>query len=91
MELQPGSGRALATKAQVLREMGDIARALDVMADEAFYWLDVAKKMKLPWYPWLITWYPGLQDLRDDPRMRERAEELNLSEALNRALGWLSA
>jgi len=59
-------------------------------ADETFYWLNVAKESKLPWYPWLITWYRGMKDLRDDPRMRELAEELGLSEALDRALGWVA-
>ena len=60
-------------------------------ADEAFYWMSVAEESKLPWYPWFITWFPELDELRDDPRMRELAEELGLSEALDRALGWLKA
>ena len=59
-------------------------------ADETFYWLNVAREVKLPWYPWLITWYLGLKDMRDEPRMRELAEELGLSEALDRALGWVA-
>lgn len=59
-------------------------------ADEAFHWFNVAKESKLPWYPWFITWYAEGQDLRDDPRVRELAEELGLSEALDRALGWVA-
>jgi tetratricopeptide (TPR) repeat protein len=143
LELQPGFGWALGVKAQVLKEMGDIAGALEVAseaagdpvfgyryamilsaagredevreilagidktprnvlalvgiyaalgeADEAFHWINIAKESKMVWYPWFITWFRELHDLREDPRMRELAEELGLSEALNRALGWLTA
>jgi tetratricopeptide (TPR) repeat protein len=60
-------------------------------ADAVFHWLKVAKESKMVWYPWFITWFPALDELRDDPRMRELAKELGLTEPLNRSLGWLSA
>ena len=53
-------------------------------ADEAFHWLAVAKEVKLPWYPWFITWFP-MDATRNDPRMDELAAELNLTETLARA------
>ena len=142
LELEPGFGLALAVKAQVLLEMGDIAGALETASeaaghpafgffyprillaagredeareilagidktprnvlalvgiyaalgetDRVFHWLNVGKESKMVWYPWHITWAPYLDDLRDDPRMRELAEELGLSEALDRALGWVA-
>jgi len=76
------------TPRNVIALVGIYAALGDV--DEAFHWMNVAKEVKLPWYPWFITWFPALDDLRDDPRMRELAEELGLSEALDRALGWVA-
>jgi len=53
--------------------------------DEAVYrWLGVAKDIKLPWYPWLITWVPETEPYRDDPRLTALAEELGLRGALDR-------
>jgi TolB-like protein/lipoprotein NlpI len=54
-------------------------------SDEAFHWMTVAKEVKLPWYPWFITWFPEVRTLRNDPRMDMLAAELNLTEALARA------
>ena len=54
-------------------------------ADETFHWMTVAKEMKLPWYPWFITWFEHMRHVRNDPRMDELAAELNLTEALARA------
>lgn len=53
--------------------------------DEVFHWMAVAKEVKLPWYPWFITWFPHMDTMRNDPRMDELAAELNLTEALARA------
>jgi len=53
--------------------------------DEAvFRWLDVAKDVRLPWYPWLITWLPEMARYRDDPRLIALARELGLDEVLVR-------
>ena len=54
--------------------------------EETLHWLQVAKDIKLPWYPWLITWFPFMDEVRQDPRMRELAAELGLTEALERSL-----
>ena len=54
-------------------------------ADEMFHWMAVAKEVKLPWYPWFITWFPRMGVARNDPRMDELAAELNLTDALARA------
>lgn len=50
--------------------------------DQVFRWLAVARDVRLPWYPWLITWFPDLQDARTDPRMRPFASELGLADYL---------
>lgn len=55
--------------------------------DDTFHWMGVAKEMKLPWYPWMITWFPFMDSARNDPRMDVLAEELGLSDALARARG----
>ena len=53
--------------------------------DAVFHWLNVAKEVKLPWYPWFITWFPDMGPMRNDPRMDALAAELDLTEALARA------
>jgi adenylate cyclase len=50
--------------------------------DEVFYWMAVAKEVKLPWYPWFITWFPFMDEARKDPRMQVLAEELGLEDVL---------
>ena len=54
-------------------------------SEEAFHWMAVAKEIRLPWYPWFITWFPYMGEMRNDPRMDELAAEMNLTEALARA------
>ena len=44
-----------------------------------------AKEVRLPWYPWFITWFPNMDPMRNDPRMDKLAAELELTEALARA------
>jgi TolB-like protein len=53
--------------------------------DEVFHWMNIAKEIRLPWYPWFITWFPNMDSMRNDPRMDELAAELGLTEALARA------
>lgn len=50
--------------------------------DEVFHWLEVARDVRLPWYPWLVTWLPGLAGAREDPRMTEFATEIGLEDYL---------
>lgn len=54
--------------------------------DDVFHWMNVARETKLPWYPWFITWFPFMDEVRQDPRMRELAAELGLTDALERSL-----
>ena len=53
--------------------------------DEVFHWMNVAREVRLPWYPWFITWFPNMDPMRNDPRMDKLAAELELTEALARA------
>ena len=47
--------------------------------DEAIRWLKVIRdQMPHPWYPWLLGWWPDLDTIHDDPRVRELAEEIGL-------------
>jgi TolB-like protein len=52
-------------------------------ADETFVWLEIARDVKLPWYPWFVTWFPQLEGIRDDPRMYALAEEIHLEHILD--------
>ena len=69
--------RNVVTLINVYGALGDV--------EETFHWLSVAKQAKLPWYPWFITWFPFMNDVREHPRMDALAEELGLTEALQRA------
>lgn len=46
--------------------------------DTAYEWLLKAREDKIPWYPWLLTWYPQTRGFHDDPRVVELAAELGL-------------
>ena len=46
--------------------------------DAAYEWLLKAREEKVPWYPWLIKWYPQTRGFRDDPRVVKLAAELGL-------------
>ncbi len=46
--------------------------------EEMFHWLNIAKESKLPWYPWLVAWFPAAHLYYDDPRMQKLAAELGL-------------
>ena len=49
--------------------------------DEAIRWLKVMRdQMPHPWYPWLLGWWPDLDTIYDDPRVRELAEEIGLGD-----------
>ena len=78
---------ALATVEHVPRNVFLLALGYAALGDveDAFYWLSVAKEAKHPYYPYLITWLPFMDEVRNDPRMDELAAELGLTEALQRA------
>lgn len=46
--------------------------------DTAYTWLLKARENKIPWYPWLLIWYPQTRGFHDDPRVVELAAELGL-------------
>ncbi len=47
-------------------------------SDEAIRWLTVARDKKIPWYPWLVAWFPAFAGMNDDPRIEAMATELAL-------------
>ena len=54
--------------------------------DEAIAWLEVARDVKLPWYPWFVTWFPQLEQFRDDPRMYAHARALGLEHVIDNVI-----
>lgn len=46
--------------------------------ENAYKWLLVARDDKIPWYPWLLKWYPETRGMHHDPRVLALAEELGL-------------
>lgn len=46
--------------------------------DEAMYWADQVAEIKMPWYPWLVGWFPQFRALHDDPQIIAWAEELEV-------------
>jgi tetratricopeptide (TPR) repeat protein len=54
--------------------------------EDVFAWLDVARDVKLPWYPWFITWFPQMDNYQDDPRMRKHAQALGIEHILDNIL-----
>ena len=46
--------------------------------DTAFKWLLKARDDKIPWYPWLLQWFPQTRSLHDDPRVIALADEIGL-------------
>jgi len=46
--------------------------------EESMKWLQAAKDKKIPWFPWMVTWFPQTRFLHDDPRMQQFAAELGI-------------
>ena len=46
--------------------------------DTAYEWLLKARDARIPWYPWLLKWYPQTRGFQDDPRVVALAQELGL-------------
>ncbi|HSG58114.1 MAG TPA: hypothetical protein VLA06_01150, partial [Woeseiaceae bacterium] len=46
--------------------------------DAAYKWLLKSRDDKIPWYPWLLQWFPQTRSLHDDPRIIALADELGL-------------
>ncbi|MDH3640942.1 MAG: TIR domain-containing protein [Gammaproteobacteria bacterium] len=69
---------------EAIEQVPDNAIPLALLAaatgdEEAMYrWLEAARDGKMPFYPWLVSWFPPTAAYRDQPRMRALAAELGL-------------
>jgi len=46
--------------------------------DNALYWLDEVRKIRMPWYPWIVGWFRSFRPLHEHPRIIALAEELGV-------------
>jgi len=46
--------------------------------EEALSWTREAREAKMPWYPWLIGWFPQFRGLHDEPEVIALAAELGV-------------
>ena len=46
--------------------------------DKAYEWLLKAREEKIPWYPWLLKWFPQTRNLHSDPRVQALNAELGI-------------
>lgn len=46
--------------------------------EETIKWLQAARDEKIPYFPWMVTWFPQTEFLHDDPRMQQFAAELGI-------------
>ena len=46
--------------------------------DQAMYWLEQAAETRIPWYPWLVGWFPQFRGLHDQPLVIAKAEQLGV-------------
>lgn len=42
------------------------------------HWLDEVAEIRMPWYPWMVGWFPQFRVLHDHPRVRAKAEQLGV-------------
>lgn len=46
--------------------------------ESALHWIAETETKRVPWYPALLGWWPGIAVISDDPRLKARAEALGL-------------
>ncbi len=46
--------------------------------DNALFWLDRIGDIRMPWYPWLVSWFQVFRPYHDRPEIIERARELGV-------------
>jgi len=46
--------------------------------EQALYWAEQVREIRMPWYPWLLGWFPQFKPLHDDPLIIEKARELGV-------------
>lgn len=49
--------------------------------EETLKWLVAARDEKIPWYPWLVNWFPQTRFLRDDPEFQALEAEFTVDTA----------
>jgi TolB-like protein/Tfp pilus assembly protein PilF len=47
-------------------------------AEQAMHWLGQVAEIRMPWYPWLVGWFPQFRGLHDDPSVVAKAKELGV-------------
>jgi tetratricopeptide (TPR) repeat protein len=47
-------------------------------AEQALYWAEQVREIRMPWYPWLVGWFPQFRHLHDHPLIKEKASELGV-------------
>jgi len=67
LEQYPGTAFPLAS---IYVQLGELESAL--------HWIAELEKVRFPWYPALLGWMPGTELIADDPRLKARAEALDL-------------
>jgi tetratricopeptide (TPR) repeat protein len=46
--------------------------------DNALHWMNQAREIKIPWYPWLLGWFAASRVLHDEPVIIAQAQELGV-------------
>jgi TolB-like protein len=67
MEKNPGTELSLS---MIYTQLGD--------RESALHWIADAETNRLPWYPWLLAWFPGTELIANDSRVQARAAALGL-------------
>jgi len=47
-------------------------------AEQAMYWLEQVSEIRVPWYPWMVGWFPQFRGLHDNPLVVAKAKELGV-------------
>lgn len=67
IEHQPDNGLPLTL---IYASLGEV--------DNAMYWMDQVGEIRMPWYPWLVGWFPQFRALHKNPIVIARAGELGV-------------
>ena len=46
--------------------------------DDAMYWMGQVAEIRMPWYPFLVGWFPQFRVLHTNPLVIAKAEELGV-------------
>ena len=67
IEHVPGNGLPLTL---LYASVGDVGQAMQ--------WLEEVAEVRMPWYPWIVGWFPQFKGLHDHPLVISKAEELGV-------------